>query len=235
MAPQPRAFWPLTIASTNDTYSYNDGLARTATLTPGTVYYDPETYAAAVAAAMTAQSGVTFTAFVSATGRVTLTRASGTWVPTTSDGWAALGFETFGSAAASKTGDVQVRNGWWADRPVRSDPGWTAEATRAQTTTLDGSGQVMTFGDFRQRRQVALVNLPAWKTYLEFEGAYHNESIERLWRDGAARFRWWPDASMTGTYLDLRLDTTSLEEFAPARLYDGKALFGWTMSARRFV
>jgi hypothetical protein len=62
-----------------------------------------------------------------------------------------------------------------------------------------------------------------------------NEAIERLWRDGHARFRWWPDASDEATYTDYRLDMSAIGEFAPKRLYTGKELYSLAWTLRRYV
>ncbi len=181
-----------------------------------------------------------WTVTVSATGRVTvgnpaafsLLFATGAYAATSARD--VLGFGTVDTpSATSATGQYQHQNGWYADRPVGNDHGDTAERDAAENTALDGTGETLLFGTPAVLREIELVNLPPSKTKIALEGAAVNEAVERLWRDGAGGFRWWPDASVPGTFADYRLTSKALTEFKPKRLYKQKELYGYTLQLRR--
>jgi hypothetical protein len=233
--PVPRAFWPLTITAANDTFAFLLGVTPyTASLSVGTVYYDPATYASAVAAAMTAQVANAWVGNVSATGRVTISGTSA-WRPTARDGWAAAGYVSLPPAnATSQTGDVQHQNGWYGIDPVLSDTKDLPQYDRRQSVSKSGRVRGLEIAK-RKTRLVELAFLPGRKVYVADEGATTNEAIERLFDSGWARFRWWPDGLVAGIYADYALDVETAKELPYRRLNAANALYSLALRMRSYV
>lgn len=182
-----------------------------------------------------------WTVTASATGRVTLASAGSSVVKFSTGSHAAasardvLGFGTVDTASGtSHTGALQHQNGWYPERPVVFDSREEYERTSAGTVALSGKTKLLTFGSARETRSVQFAWLPEWKTKIAREGTHTNESLERLWRTGFARFRYWPDATVEGTYLDACMESRDLATFAPSR-DDRMQLYGYTLRMRKLV
>ena len=240
--PKPAIFWPVTItAGVNDKIDFNRGGVKVATVAAGT-YYSPLTLLAAVDAALTAADGATtWTLDFPTTGRVRV-NASANFVLLFSTGANAaasprdlLGFGTVDTASStSAVAEHQHQHAWYADDPVADDTRDLASFERAQTVALSGRVKGLTHAT-RYRREVVLTYLPAWKRWTEDEGAYLNEAIERLWADGWARFRWFPDQSDLATGSDYALDLDTAKGTPRERLSPGSALYSLTLKLRRYV
>lgn len=241
MAYLPKAFWPLTItAGSNDKIDFNRGGVKAATIAAAT-YYSAADLATAVDTALTAADGATsWTVTVSATGRFTIA-ASASFTLLFSTGANAatsarhvLGYGSVDTGSAtSQTATYQHQNGWYGDRSVGFDGRPAFRRLAAQTVSLAKNVRSVTWAE-AELRAINLVNLPAAKTKIDREGSALNEAIERLWRDGFARFRWWPDASVEGTSVDYALDESALRDFDPPRLQT-KELYTLEWIFRRYV
>lgn len=240
MATLPKAFWPVTISASNGKIDFNRGGVKVATIAAGT-YYSAAELATAVDAALTAADGATtWTVDFPTTGKVRVS-ASAAFVLLFSTGANAaasarhiLGFGVVDTASStSAVATYQHQNGWYGDRSVGFDGKAWFRRLGGQTVALSGRPKAVTWSEL-EYRSVTFSNLPAWKAKVEREGSNLNEALERLWRDGFARFRWWPDASVEGTYTDYALEERDLKEFNPARLAS-KELYTQAWTFRRYV
>jgi len=256
VAALPKAFWPLTItAGVNDRIDFKIGASALNAVVPAGIYYTVLDLLNALYTAMQAATTAggfpthaNWTYGVLATGRVRIGNSSGLAVTYT------LAFSTGAGAAVSLRNVLgygavdaaftspgvayvdstnQHQNGWYGDRSIGFDGKAWFKRTSAQGVALAGTVKSLTFGE-QELRTIAFTNLPAAKTKVEREGSSLNEALERLWRDGFARFRWWPDATVDGTYVDYCLDGEALKEFNPQRL-QSKELYSLRWDLRRFV
>ena len=187
-------------------------------------------------------AAVAWTATASSSGRVSLASASASVLKFSTGSHAAtsardvLGFGAVDTASGtSHTAASQHQNGWYPERPCVFDSREEYERTTSGTVSLSGAVKLLTFGSAREIRRVEFAWLPEWKTKIAREGASHlNESLERLWLNGFARFRYWPDATVEGTYLDASLDSPLLRAFAPSR-DDRMQLYGYSLIMRKVV
>ncbi len=246
MAPKPMAFWPLTVTlNVNDRFEFrfasSFGTPRTCVIPPDT-YYSAASFAAAVQAGMQAVD-YRWIVSVTGTGRFHFEWPVGDWSLKLGSGVGAgngiaqaMGFaQTDYEWQQVLDSPYQHQNGWYADRPVLDDQGDKYERSGASSVALDGTLQALTFGTPRAFREIQLTNMPPSKAFIVKEGAALNEALERLWLGAWGRFRWWPDATMPGTYGDYALDEKTLGAFNPSRLYRGKELYSFRLGLRRFV
>jgi hypothetical protein len=240
--PKPKAFWPLTISAANGKTDFDRGGVKVATIAAATYYSAAELAAAVVVALEAADATPVWACSVSATGRVTVS-ADLAFVLLFSTGANAaasardvLGFGAVDTASAtSATGQYQHQAGWYADRAVRRDSKPRAERLIAGDVSHAGLVRSVQFGDVRELRAVELTMLRPEKAKISREGANVNEAIERLWRDGAGRFRWWPDAADEATYVDYALDIANLATFDPPRDRSDLERYSLAWVLRRFV
>jgi hypothetical protein len=254
VAKLPKAFWAYTVvAGVNDRIDFKrGGTTLFATIAPGTydhpLYYASETSTSLLGAVQLALAdadpgNAPWGHGVNSAGRATIYGAfafqflfgTGANLARTAAGW--MGFDLTDTAAATAvTGQHQHQNGWYGDRSVVFDGRPFQERVGSSTRALDGSVKLIEEAVL-ESREIAL-RLPNWKAKIEcepasvaYDGQAHSfEAIERLWRDGAARFRWWPDASVEGTFVDYALNEKSALSFNPKRaarkeLYD----VSWTL------
>lgn len=144
-----------------------------------------------------------------------------------------LGFSESTALAASLEAPHQHQNGWYADRPIGADSKPWFKRTIGQTVAFTGKLKQVRYAE-QEFRTLAFNGLPAWKAKVAREGGRNNEALERLWRDGSARFRWWDDASVEGTFVDLALEEAAAKEFNPKRA-TGKELYSIEWILRRYV
>lgn len=238
---RPAAMWPLTItAGVNDKINFNRGAVKTATVAAGT-YYTPASLAAAVQTALTTADGVvTFTVGVSTTGRIVVTCGSAFSLLFSTGANAAtsmrdvLGFGAVDTASSTTaTSTNQHQNAWYGDRSVGFDGAPHFKRMAAQTVSLAQNVRSVVWSE-SELRSITLTNIPASKTKIDREGSALNEAIERLWRDGHARFRWFPDQTQLGTGTDYALDLDDLKSFDPPRL-PSKELYTVEWKFRRYV
>jgi len=146
-----------------------------------------------------------------------------------------LGFGAVDTASGTThTGTLQHQSGWYPERPCVFDSREEYERVAAGTVALSGAIKSVVYGSPQETRRVDFAWLPEWKTKIAREGTHTNEALERLWRDGYARFRYWPDATVEGTYIDVALDGEALKRFSPGR-DDKMQLYAYTLSMRKFV
>lgn len=256
--PKPCAFWPLTIvAGVNNRVDFKIGASSLQALVGAGVYYRAIDIAQAVAASMDAASTAGgfpthahWTYGVLSTGRVRIGNSSGLAVTYT------LAFST-GAGAAVSLRDVlgfgavdaaftspgtpfvdsanQHQNGWYADDPVQDDTGDLPGYERAQGVALGGRLKGLTFAT-RYQRNVRLGFLEAWKVWKVSEGSTHlNESLQRLFDDGWARFRWWPDQADGATSTDYALALDTAKALPRERLGPGAPLYSLTLKFLKYV
>lgn len=214
--------------------------ATTAALALGFTKTD-KTGATSYVAENTVPGYVSWTATASTTGRVTLASDVSTSLKLSTGTHAAtsardvLGFGAVDTAAGtSHVGTLQHANGWYPEKPCTFDSREEYERTTAGSVSLAGQVKLLTFGSAREIRRVTFAWLPEWKTKIDREGTHTNEALERLWLSGFAKFRYWPDATVEGTYFDASLDAPLLKSFAPSR-DDRMQLYGYTLVMRTWV
>lgn len=239
--PKPRVFWPLTITATNGkVYFARGGTDFTGTIAAGT-YLSPSDLATAVAAAMNAlDGGNVYVVTVTSDGLFTV---SGTfafelrWGFLANSAASALGwFSVDTVSSVTQTANFQHVNGWYSPVAVRRDSEPLYEQENS-VVTVALAGQSVFHGENElERRELVFDYLPPERTRITSEGggANNNRAIERWWRDGRARFRYWPDGAQDGVSYDYFLDLDSLKKFEPARM-DTKALYAVTLKLRRYV
>lgn len=242
--PTPAAFWPLTVtAGVNDKIDGFSDIAWVATIAAGT-YYSPTDVAAAVKAALDAGDGTAggdpYDVTIAA-GRVTiggrqgpfrLLFATGPNAAVSARDLLGFGAVDFGVpvAVTSVTAPHQHRNAWHPDQPIASDTGEIAAFLRSQNRSIGGRVKSVQFGSAVYDRGISFTHLPPYKVFKAEEGAEHvNEALERLIEDGWARFRWWPDATIEGTYIDYVLDIESAKRVLYDRLSPGCALYDYPL------
>lgn len=229
MAAHPKAFWPLVINDTNKAVGNK-------TVALGT-YYSAASYLAAVAAAF----GAGYTVIANTRGRVTIAGPGAFTMDLTGQPSAALlGFAAISHMGASSyTGPRQHANAWYADRGIGQDLGPEFDSPSVATVSLSGVVKTTIYPE-RELRTLIFANIPSHKAKVAFEnpgldGLDHTgEALERLWRAGRARFRYWPDGADDATYVDLCFFDNAIKDFKPTR-HPRKALYGLTWNLRKFV
>jgi hypothetical protein len=247
----PRAFWPLTItAGQNDAIDVVDsgdpGSTWTAIIAPG-IYYSPTELAVAVEAALTVvglfdpPGGMAFTCTVNATGRVVLSAARAFSLKFSTGPNAAtsardvLGFAHTDTASATpQTSPYQHQNGWYGEDPVVDDTGWLPQYERAQALPLNGPAWCGNYGT-RSQRVISLAFVRGYKTWVVDESSHLNESLERLWTDGWMRVRWWADALVDGTYVDMVMDLETAKKMPRRRLSPGNPMYAFDLTFWRYL
>lgn len=142
----------------------------------------------------------------------TSAEATGSALPLAVD----LGFND-SAHGASVTGALQHESGWYGDRAVRFDSQPWKDRAIAGDVAVSGKVKAVQFGGVRTLRSISLAMLLPHKAKIDREGAFVGEAVERLWRDGAARFRWWPDSSDVDSFADYCLDPRDRVSFNPSR------------------
>lgn len=243
--PKPKVFWPLTISASNRAVYVKVGSTDyTANIATGT-YLSAADLATAVQTTLqsTAAVGI-WTVTVNTDGKFVIANDSFTFeirfgAFTSNTAAALLGFFSINIAAASsQTAAFQHANGWYAEIPVRKDslPTFDREMDR-QTVSVGGQNKLISEVELTRRR-VVFAWLKPWKTFIAREslsGTRTNEAMERWWREGAAKFRYWPDASVEGTFVDYFLDQDSREKFEPDRQLQGLERYELELRFRGYV
>lgn len=242
-----KAFWPLTItAGVNNGVGYIGGLAGGPFVVrlPAGTYYSAALLAAAWQVAVRAGTGFAdFTVTVTATGFFKIARTLGTFdiylngLPALDlNGVAVVGWGTVDAATVlSYTGPNQHQNGWYADVATRSD-GLPVRETDNNVVTLTMAGQTKKITETELiSRELKWEFLKPEKTYIAYESTSINQSIERWWQDGGARFRYWSDGTVEATYDDYVLDQETSRQFKPKRSFDKKALYEVLFRFRKYV
>ncbi len=243
--PLPKAFWPVTIDATNNKiYVRQVSTDYTGTIASAT-YYSAETLRAAVQTALIAAGGAgSWTVTLSATGRFAFVNSSTafstrfasltTAAASTILGYGAVNLTATGSGPYTAAAPVQHTNGWYSAVAVRRDSGTLRDRTADRmTVTLAGQNKRIVEGEVTMRT-LFWSYLTDAKTHVEFESSTTNEAIERWWRDGAARFRYWPDGTVEATYGDYFFDEETMQDFRPERM-DTKALWSFLMKLRGYI
>jgi hypothetical protein len=140
--------------------------------------------------------------------------------------------------ATSVTGAYQIRNLWCAPDPVTGDTGDLDQFERAQTVALSGVVKSVEYGDPdapKRIRTVSFAFLPAYKVFIADEGSNTNEAIQRLFRRGWTRFRWFNDQADLATGTDYVLDLDTAKALPHNRLSHGAALFSLSLRMRPLV
>jgi hypothetical protein len=147
-----------------------------------------------------------------------------------------LGFGAVDTASAtSATAGHQMENCWFAAYPAADDTGDLDDYHRAQTVSEAAVVKSIQYGSPRLARTVVLDFIPAHKMFIADEGANANEAIQRFFRYGWTRFRWFPDATDLATGTDYVLHIDSAKALPRNRLAPGTALYSVTLKMRRFV
>lgn len=232
---KPKAFWPLTVDATCDQIYVNVGAGFVLKTIGHATYYSAEELRAAVAVAMPG-----FTVTVSASGYFTITNGTPYILKRGgSNGVGLMGFDdNLGDTAntVSHTSEFQHANGWYAGVAVRSDSLPIRDRDNdVMTLTQGGQSKFVSVTELT-RRELKFQYLSAAKTYEAYEGATGlNQAIERWWDNGRARFRYWGDATVEGTYDDMVFDADTIKEFRPTRMQDRKALYEVIIKAWGFI
>lgn len=238
-----KAFWPITITTANRgiRVSFAAGPSETANIATGT-YLSATLLAAAVDAALDAlhPGSERFNVTVGSTGRFTIgcidDSISLKWSDPLATAYAILGWTAADTGdAASHTAPNQHQNGWYADVATRKDS-LPIRDREADTVTVTKGGQTKFVSEPElARRELRFAFLKPHKTYIQYESTNPNEAIERWWQDGRARFRYWPDGTVEGTYTDNVFDTETIKEFAATRQFEKKALYEISLLMRGYV
>lgn len=235
---KPRAFWPLVINASNKELYWHDGASNgTGSVATGT-YLTPEDLATAVAATLNTGTnplaGATCT--VSSTGRIVITwngPFTMRWSVTTNSIYVVLGEVAVNKVASNPsvgvytcTSTYQHVNGWYAEQAVEFDSA-TIRNKEMNVITRNVAGQTKLIEEAElSQRRVVFSWLPPEKTYeVHATSTYLNQAIETWWDDGAARFRYWEDATTLLRPLDYVLSQEAIKEFQPERLMKRKALY----------
>lgn len=240
-----KAFWPLTISASNCVVYFKLGATDYGAFIEQGTYTSAADLLTEIAVAMNAKgAGGVFTATIGATGRITITNSGFPFelriaTFTTNSASAVLGFFSLDTASAtSHTASFQHANGWYPDVAVRFDSLTEFERDMDRVTVaMSGQNKRISETELEVRR-VDLAFLDPWKTRIAREttfGTNNNEALERLWRDGAAKFRWWEDASVEGVYEDYFLDEETVKEFKPERMFQGKEIYAFSLLMRGYV
>lgn len=229
--PKPRVFWPLTIDGTNDGLVVNTGADHTAAIAHAT-YYDPETLAAALQAAIIAATAdATFTCAYGTTGLLTIARTGSFQVKGGAAGSTAydlLGFFAVTYTGASITSPHQHKNGWYSPTPFLSDSRSHREEPNSVVTVTESGKSKVIREPALTTRTVDFHFLPKAYTRIEDEDAVLlYTSIERWWTSGASRFRLWPDVNDLTKYSDYLLDSSVVRGsgFAPERQFPTREFY----------
>ena len=238
---RPKVFWPLTItAGVNDKIDGTNGVMATpftATLTPG-IYYSVDSLLTEVVAALMAAAPDAWTATVNdLTGIVTIANGGTTFEILFSTGANAatsvrylLGFvpADYDAAFVSVVAPYQHANGWYSPTPFKFDSRNHGEEPNT-VITLAESGKIKVVREPELTfRIVDFHFLPAAKTFIadQVSPTYGHEAIQNWWRDGAGRFRLWPDATVEGTSADYAFDSSVLSDgFTPERQFNTRELY----------
>ncbi len=238
---KPKVFWPLRItASSNDRLSFRelgDVVDRDAQITPGT-YLSMDLLLAAVKTAMDAVSALSDPWTITLnddTGLITFTAAGGTsftlrFATSSFQMNTELGFfnSNVASTGLTLTSTFQHQNGWYPNVAVKTDSKDMYEQPNSIVTVSIG-GNVKSITETELiTREVAFHFLDAAHTRIDAEGSSTDlyKAMERWWRTGRGRFRYWADGTAESTYGDYFLALEVVEEgFKPDRMFIGKELY----------
>jgi hypothetical protein len=147
-----------------------------------------------------------------------------------------LGFGAVDTAVAfSATAANQAQQMWFPGECVADDTGDLDVYERAQTTSLAGVVKGLDYAT-RLVRAVSFSLLPPHKVFIANEGStYLNEAVQRLFRSGWTRFRWFNDATDLATGTDYVLDLDTAKALPRNRLSPGSALYSLNLKMRKFV
>lgn len=236
---RPKVFWPVTVtAGVNDKIDINLGGVTVATIAAGT-YYSVDLFLVAVQAALDTalgDSGLQLTVS-DTTGLITFTDAGSNFTLLFSTGANAatsarslLGFypADFASTALTLTAPYQHSNGWYSPTPFKFDSRDFYEEPNS-VLTLSVSGKVKVVREpVLTVRTIDFHFLPKTSTRIadQVSPTYGHEAIEHWWRNGAGRFRLWPDATVEATSGDYAFDSSVLTDgFVPERQYPTREFY----------
>lgn len=235
---KPKLFWPLVIDGTNDALVANDGSSD------ATVHIVHATYLSAVLLGIAVQTALN----TKLPGNLVTVSADGifhiTWTgPFTlrHTGFTAasvLGFFTISDNVSIDDG-TGIGNHYYIDATYQHPNGWY-HSTAVQvdslpirmrdmnisTRTVAGQAKYIIEGE-NQNRTMTVAYVQPERTYIAYENGSStlNRAFERFWQDGYARFRYWPDASVEGSSVDLQFDMDSMKVFQPVRMTKNKGLY----------
>jgi len=239
MTVKPKVFWPLTIDATNNKLNFReagDVADRIGTIASAT-YYSMDTLLAAIKSAMDAVSAVAdpwFLTLDDSTGLVFFSSSNGTdftiKFTAANNPYTELGFFAvdYASTADVVTAPYQHKNGWYPHTAVKKDTRNMFEEPNSVTTiSVNGNSKSIQETTLTVRELEFHFLDKEW-VFMADEGSttYVNRAMERWWRYGRGRFRYWPDGATEGTYADYFLDGSVIEEgFKPERMYIGKEVY----------
>lgn len=235
--PLPKVFWPLIIDATNNKVYWREGGAteRTATIASATYYSAKDFFDAIITAMNASATGTTF-AHTFPDGILTITATLGpawrfSWgVSVVNAAYILMGyFATNTADAVTQAAPYQHSNGWYSPVAVFDDSKPRYEVPNGAVLLTMGGQSAMFEENELNYREVQFKYLSPERTYQYKEGSSSNinRAIERWWRSGRARFRYWEDASVEGTYEDYSFDFVTIVEngFKPVRMYRGKEVY----------
>lgn len=234
---KPKAFWPLSIGSSNNKiyYKYTAGVDGIGTIASAT-YYDAETLRAAIQTAITSGTNplTTATVTVSATGLFIfsdIASFSMRWSLTTNSIYSILGNVAVDMLATNNAGTwtctstAQHQNGWYSPAAVIDDTFPVRDRAMDMVTRNVGGQTKFTSEAELTEREIVLAFLPPEKTYITFAtGVYLNQALESWWVSGRARFRYWIDGTGVA-YNDYVFEQETARMYKPVRMYKRKALY----------
>lgn len=236
---KPKVFWPLTVDAANNKINFRelgDVSDRVATIASAT-YYSMDSLLAAIKTAMDAvalASDPWTITLDDVTGLVTFLAAGGTSFTlkftVANQPYTELGFFALDTASSglTLTAPYQHKNGWYPHTAVKKDSRDMYEEPNS-VVTVSVSGAMKSISEaVLTLREVEFHFLDKEWIFMADEGAttYVNRAMERWWRYGRGRFRYWPDATVEATYTDYVLDASVIEGgFKPERMYTGKEVY----------
>lgn len=248
---KPRLFWPLVIDASNQVITFVQGGTINAAVAAST-YIDSDALVSAIASALAATGAAPgLVVAISSDGVISISLSLPWTLKCTAGSFTAywIGVNSaadivaLGAGPYTVTCAFQVSNSWYSSNAVREDSLVIRDrgmnvVTRAQS----GQTKFITQDELSNRILKFSYNKPE-RTYKQYEGlsnasdaaTKYNRAIERLWENGYSRFRYWPDGSASAVYSDLVLDSDTLKQFAPSRMYTKKALYEFTLKCWGYV
>jgi len=244
---RPRLLWPITVETgVNDTIrltASDMGGAQDATITAGDWYVSGDGTASDLlaevvtrlnAACVAGGGAANFSAVVSTTGTITISRAVGTFTilwattPVGAPFGVEMGFTSDRATVASMAGDVQHESGWYPERYLKSYEGALVERVGAASVAVSGRVRVHELA-VHTTHHASVEHLPLGKIRTG-EAGYTNEALQALWADPAAvaDFRFYSDVTSTSYVRAAIADPTWIE-----RLVDDSVIGGASGGATR--
>lgn len=127
---------------------------------------------------------------------------------------------------------------WSPGVPVRDDIEQEFEATVTAVETIGGQSKLTrwtpaTLDGRRTFRRVRFSYLPREKVFAD---ASTDVALEDFWRsDGIGRFKYAPDGSAPGAFVEYFLRESSAAAFKPKRMFDGVELYEIELEMGKFT